>query len=125
MIRLRSVRDWAWPTFAGSVAGFWLVTLLFRLGWSDDPLWLELARATALGLGLALSFLAVDVVFATRNIRAIPEGKLAWGMALGGGIMGEILWIIPSWEPLPALPILLAKLFVNAATVRLFFGRTR
>ncbi len=123
--RLGSVRDWLWPTFAGSILGFVLVTLVFRLGWTDEPLMRELARAGALGIGLALSFATVDVVFAGRGIRAIPEGKLAWGMALGGGIVGEILWIIPSWEPLPAAPILLAKLLVTAATVRLIFGRTR
>jgi len=123
--RLGSVRDWLWPTLAGSILGFVLVTLLFRLGWTDDPLLTELARALFLGIGLALSFATVDVFFATRGIRAIPEGKLAWGMALGGGIVGEILWILPSWEPLPALPILFAKLFVTAATVRLIFGRTR
>lgn len=125
MKRLGSVGGWLGPTFLGSIGGFWISTLLFRLGWSDEPLLTELVRASFLGLGLAVAFAVVDLVFVARQIRVIPEGKLAWGMALAGGFIGEIFWILPSWEPVPSLPVLVAKLLVTAGTVRLIFGRTR
>jgi hypothetical protein len=123
--RLRSAQGWLGPTFLGAIAGFLVVTVLFRLGWSDEPLATELLRAVALGAGLGLAFVVVDVVLAARHVRAIPEGKLAAGSALAGGFLGEILWILPSWEPIPALPILVLKLLVTATTVRLIFSRTR
>lgn len=125
MKRLQSPAAWLGPTLVGSVLGFWISTLFFGLGWSDEPLFGLLARATVHGLGLGLAFLVVDLGLVARGTRALPEGKLAWGMALAGGTIAEVFWILPSWEPTPSVLVGIAKLLVTAVTVRMIFGRTR